>query len=70
MIPLSCLGDGLGPIGVVECVGIELSLQGDAGALAVVDAILALVIQEVSGIELDARAVRVDGHGSAGFRVR
>ena len=30
MIPLSCLGDGLGPIGMVERVGIELGLQGDA----------------------------------------
>ena len=69
MIPLSCLGDGLGPIGMVECVGIELGLQGDAGAFAVVDAVLAVVIQEVSGIELDARAVGVDGHAPAGGRI-
>ena len=37
-------GDGLGPFGMMEGVGVELGLQADAGALGVVDAALADLI--------------------------
>lgn len=60
---------GLCPIGVVQRIGIELGLQGNAAALAVKDAVLTAVGQEVAGVELQARAVGGNGHGPAGFRV-
>lgn len=58
--------EGLGPLGVVECVGIELGLQSDTAVPAVVDAALAGLVQEIAGIELDAGAIGVDRHGAAG----
>ena len=69
VVLFSGLHNGLGPFGVVEAVGVELGLQGDAGALAVVDAVFALLVQVIACVELNARAVWVDFHGSAGNRV-
>ena len=65
----ACLGERLGPFGVVYGVGIELGLQCDTGALAVMDTALTGFIQVIAGIELDTGAIRVDGHGAAGVRV-
>ena len=64
-----CGGEGLLPFGVVHGVGVELGFQADAGALAVINAALAVVLQEVAGVELDAVAVGVNAHGPAGGRV-
>ena len=64
-----CGGKGLRPLGMVYSVGVELSLQADAAALAVVDAILAVVFQEVAGVELDTAAVGRNAHGAAGSGV-
>ena len=61
--------NGLRPLGVVQAVGIELGLQGRAGAFAVVYTVLALFIQEIAGVELDAGAVGVNGHAPSGNRV-
>ena len=61
-----CLYDGLGPVAVVEAVGVELSLQRHAGALGVVNAALTVFIQIIAGIELNAGAVGMDFHGAAG----
>ena len=69
VVVLSGLGDGLGPFGVVNGIGVELGFQGHTAALAVVDAALAVGVQEVAGVELDAGTIRGNGHGSAGFRV-
>ena len=66
VVLFSCLGNGLGPFGVVEGIGVELGLQGNAGALAVIDAALAGFVQEIAGIELDAGAVGIDCHGASG----
>ena len=57
MIPAACLDNGLCPVGLVEAVGIELSLQGDAGVFTVVDTLLAAVLQKVSGVELPGQSV-------------
>lgn len=69
VVVFACLGDGLGPVGVVQAVGIELGLQCHAGALAVEHAALALFVQVVAGIELDAGAVGIHRHGTAGNRI-
>ena len=41
-------GEGLGPFGMVEGIGIELGFQGNAAALAVIHAALAGFLQEVT----------------------
>ena len=61
-----CLYDGLGPVAVVEAVGVELSLQRHAGALGVVNAALTVFIQIIAGIELNAGAVGMDFHSATG----
>ena len=63
---LACLGEGLGPFGVIDGIGIELGFQSDAGAFTVVNAALAGLVQEITRIELDAGTVGVDGHAAAG----
>ena len=70
MIGLTGLYDGLGPVGVVEAVGVELGFQGYTGAFAVVNAVFALFVQIVAGVNLNTGAVRVDFHGSSRNRVR
>ena len=50
----------------MQGIGIELGLQRHAAALAVIDTALAVFVQEVAGVELDAGAVGVDRHGPAG----
>ena len=65
----ACLGEGLGPFGMVDRVGVELGFQRDAGAVAVMDAALAGFVQIIACVELDAGAIRVDGHGATGIRV-
>lgn len=65
-IALPGLGDGLGPVGMVQRVGIVLGLQGDAGVLAVEHTALALIVQEITGVELDTGTVRVDRHAPPG----
>ena len=62
-------GDGLDPFGMVHSIGIELGFQTDAAALAVVGAALAVILQEVAGVELDTAAVGGHAHGAAGSRV-
>ena len=69
VIGLAVSGDRLGPAGMMQGIGIELGLQGDAAALAITDAVLAVFIQEIAGVELDAWAVGVDCHGAAGSAV-
>lgn len=50
-------GDGLGPFGMVEGIGVELGLQGNAAALAVINAVLTGFLQEIARVELDTGAV-------------
>ena len=69
VIFFACFCNGLGPLRMVDGIGIVLSLQADAAALAVIDATLAGFLQEIAGIELNTGAVSVDGHDPAGFRV-
>ena len=59
-------GEGLGPFGMVDGIGVELGLQRNAGALAVMDTALAGFIQKITSIELNAGAIRMDSHGAAG----
>lgn len=66
---LAGLYERLGPLGMVDGVGVELGLQGHAGALTVVHAALALVVQEIAGVELDAGAVGGNGHAAAGSEI-
>ena len=69
VVGLACLEEGLRPFRMVDGVGIELGLQGHTAALAVVGALLALFVQEITGVKLDAGAVGGDGHDPAGFRI-
>ena len=66
VIFLASFGKRLGPFGVVHRIGIELRFQRDAGTLAVDNAAFADLVQEVAGIELDAGAICMDCHGTAG----
>ena len=56
----------LGPLGVIYGVGIELGFQSDAAALAVVHTVFAVVVQEITGVNLNAGAIGGNGHGTAG----
>ena len=69
MILLAGLDNGLRPVGMVQAVGPELGLQGNAVALAVMNATLAVFVQIIAGVELDAGTVGVNGHGAAGFHI-
>ena len=69
LVVLPRRGEGLGPLRMIHRIGVELGLQRHAGALAVKDSILALILQVVAGIELDAGAIRMNRHGSAGNRI-
>ena len=67
MVLFAGLGDGLGPFGMVDGIGIELGLQADAAALGVDHAVLAGGVHDVvAGIELDTGAVGIDVHDTAG----
>ena len=63
---LAGLGEGLGPLGVVDGVGIVLGFQRNTAALAIVHAALAVFVQEIACIELNTGAIRMDGHGTTG----
>ena len=54
VIGLVCFDEGLLPFRMVNGIGIELSFQSNAGALAVDGAALAGLVQEVACIQLDA----------------
>ena len=69
MVFLTGLEEGLGPFGMVHGVGIELSFQSHAGALTIVYATLAIVVQEIACVELDTGAISGNGHDAAGFGV-
>ena len=69
VVLLSGFGNGLGPFGMMQSIGIELGFQGNAAALAVIHAALAGFVQEIACIELNAGAVSMDSHGTAGFWV-
>ena len=69
-VGFSCLRDRLGPVAVVDGIGPELGLQSDAGAFSIVDAAFAGFVQEIAGIELDAGAVGIHRHGTAGSGIR
>ena len=66
MIGGSGWGEGLEPVGMIDGVGVVLGLQSDSAALAVVDAALAGILQEVACVELDAGQIGEDIHGAAG----
>lgn len=66
VVGLTSLGERLRPLGVVHGIGVELGFQSHAAALAIVNAALAGFVQEVSCIELNARAVGVHSHGASG----
>ena len=61
---MSGLCDRLGPIRMVQCVRVELSLQGNTTALSIVDSVFAGLIQKVACVNLNAGAVRMNGHGT------
>ena len=63
------LGERLGPFGMVDGVGVELGLQRNAGALAVIDTALAGFVQEIACVELDTGAVCMYRHGASGAGV-
>lgn len=54
---------------MVQRVGIILGLQRDAGVLAVEHAALALIVQEITGVELDTGTVRVNCHAPPGYGI-
>ena len=66
VIALTGLCDGLGPVGMMQRIRIKLGFQSDAGIFSVVDAVLALLVQIVAGIELNAGTVGVDCHAAPG----
>ena len=70
MVSFTGPDNGLGPVAVMQAIGIELGFQRNTGTLAVVNTVFALLVQIVAGIELDAGAVRMNFHGSAGNRMQ
>ena len=69
MIEIPSFGNWLGPITVMKGIRIELCLQCDAAVLTVIDAVLAVFIQIIAGVELNARAIRQYLHTASGNRV-
>ena len=69
MVTLPCLCNRLGPLGLVQSVGMILSLQADTATARVPDTTLTGGIQEVGRIKLHTGAIGDDAHGAAGFRV-
>ena len=53
----------------MDGIGVELGFQSHTGILAVMNAALAGFVQEIAGVELNARTVGADRHAPAGYRV-
>ena len=55
VVGLARLENGLLPLRMVHAVRVVLGLQGHAAVLGVVDAVFAHDVQEIAGVELDAK---------------
>ena len=66
MVFLTGLCKRLGPFGMVDGIGVKLSFQSNAGALAVIDAALTVFVQEIARVELNAGTIGMYRHGTSG----
>ena len=71
VIGRTCLRNRLGPLGIVDGVGVELGLQADTAAVGIGHPILTrLCGQKVASVELNTRTICGNSHGPAGCGIR
>ena len=66
----TCFYNRLRPLGVMDGIGIILGLQTNTATAGIGNALLARIIHEITGIELDAGTIGHHLHGTAGNRIR
>ena len=69
LITLSGLGERLRPFRMIYRIGVILGFQCNTGPFAVVNTVLAVLVQKIASIELNTGAISMDSHSAAGTGV-